>query len=383
MFGGDGRGSLKALYESKGNRAVEDILIEAIRTKEITADEFSLRELWEAFTDHAPLMGKTPGVLTSFVIDGQAYWGRDKREAVGTGSFIKITGALINAKLIEGYESVRVIWPNFVTSVPGKLKKETVAGVIAQVFPQPVAEGKDYEGTGIEEKYVTIQTAKYGRIVEVTEEMIFFDQTGQVLNRAKGIGELCSQHKEKLVVEGVQDINTNIWNPSDTATAFYANGAAGSVHVNDNLSAVAFGASGLAAVEKLAHNMKSDSIEENFILVDIMGKPLLAPVDLMEEAWELAMGPQNPETAERALNYWRGKYVPYTSPYISTQTSTSYYWGDFKKDFWWIDIWPLQTLDAKPGNYREFEADIKSRHKVRYYGGIGAVDVNHVFKGNS
>ena len=377
-FNEKGRGNLRELYESMGAPAIEKIIVEAIDKGEIKPDEFSFQELWKGCTNDAPFPRREDD-MDAFIHEGRVLWGRDKREAIGTGSFEKITTALINKKVIEGYDSVDVIWPNLVTEVPGKLKKETIAGMTAQVFPQEVPEGKDYEGTGIEEKYVTIQTAKYGRYVEVTEEMVFFDQTGQVLTRAKEIGEGCAQHKEKLIVEGVQDINGNVWNPSDTAQAIYSNAATN--HNGDNLAGnTAFDASGLAAVQKLAHNMVGDSVEQNYILINLIGKPLLVPVDLMEEAWELSNGPSNPETAERAPNYWRGKFVPYTSPYITAQSSSVWYWGDFKRDFWWMNIWPLQTFTAKAGNYREFEADIISRHKVRYYGGIGAVDYVHVFK---
>lgn len=377
-FNEEGRGNLRELTESLGPQQVAKILIEAIQKDEIKVDEFSLRELYEGLTG----VSCRPGRIQSpqaFLVDGKVVWGSTKKEAIGTGSFEKITGTLINKKIIEGYDSVKVIWPNLVTVVSGTLRKETVAGMTAQVFPEEVPEGANYEGSGIEEKYVTIQTAKYGRIVEITEEMIFFDQTGQVWLRAKGIGEMCATKKEKLILEGVQDINSNVWNPNDTAQAFYSNKATN--HNTDNLQATnAFNAAGLAAIEKLAQDAIDDSIQENPILVDIIGEPALFPVQLMEEAWELSMSPSHPETAERAPNYWKGKYVPYTSPYITVRSATTWYWGSFKKDFWWVEIFPLQTFDAKPGNYREFEADVKSRHKVRMFGGIGAIDTVHCFK---
>ena len=377
-FNEEGRGNLRELTESLGPQQVTKVLLEAIQKDEIKADEFSLRELYEGLTG----VSCRPGRIKSpqaFLVDGKVVWGDTKKEAIGTGSFEKITGALINKKVIEGYGSVNVIWPNLVTTMAGTLKKETIAGMTAQVFPEEVPEGANYEGSGIEEKYVTVQTAKYGRIVEVTEEMVFMDQTGQVLTRAKGIGEMAATKKEKLILDGVQDVNANVWNPKDTAQAFYSNAATN--HNTDNLQASnAFNASGLAAIEKLAQAAVDDSVQQNPILVNIIGMPALFPVDLMEEAWELAMSPMHPETAENARNYWAGKYTPFTSPYITAQSTSSWFLGDFKKDFWWVEIFPLQTFDAAPNNYRSFEADIKSRHKVRFYGGIGAVDYVHCYK---
>ena len=370
----NGRGNLREIYESMGAPKVEAIILKAIKEKKIEAEDLSLRELWEAFTDNMPVMNRNPDHFKFFPEVGLL--GRTKREAIGTGSFEKITGALINAKLIEGYDSIDVIWPNLVTEMKGTLKKETITGITAQVFPVLVGEGEDYKGTGVDEKYVTVKSLKYGRLVEVTEEMVFFDQTGQVLTRANRLGEMCAQHKEKLIVEGAQDVGSNNYYPGDTATAVFrtTSGQANST------SSTPFNAAGLAAIEKLAHQMKDDSLETNYIGVNILGKPGLFPVDLMEEAWELSNNPEHPETAERAKNYWKGKYVPFTSPYVTNQSTTTWYWGDFKRDCAWINIWPLQTFTAKPGNYREFEADIVSRHKVRYYGGFGWLDFRHVFQ---
>ncbi|MFH1623572.1 MAG: hypothetical protein ABID54_00260 [Pseudomonadota bacterium] len=384
-FNEKGRGNLKELYESLGAIAVVDIIMEAIQKDEIKPEEISIRELWDAFTDNAPLMRTPRGAL--YVDTGHNFypdvglWGRTKREAVGTGSFEKITGALISKTMIEGYNSVDTIGQYLVTEMPGKLKKETITGTTAHVLPLEVPEGKDYEGTGFEEKYVTIKTTKWGRIIDVTEELIMMDQTGQILLKAKGIGEGCAAKKEQLIVQGCIDANSNVWMPGDSAVAIYGNASTTTAHTGDNLAASnPFGAAGLAAVEKLAHQMTDDSPETNYMLASIIGKPALFPVDLMEEAWELSSSPTHPETAERAPSYWRGKFVPYTSPWITANSSSYWYWGDFKRCFLWINVWPLQTMDAKPGHYREFEADIKSRHKVRFYGGVGARDFRFVFK---
>lgn len=357
-FNERGRGNLKEMFRSKGAETCTRVLVEAIRKEEIRPDEFSLRELWEATK---PLEGDI--------------FHSTRMEAIGTGSFATITGELINKKVVMSYDGAKAIWRKLVTVVPGKLKEEKIAGITAQVMPQQIPEGKDYPGSGIDEKYVTCRTYKYGRIAEVTEEMVMFDQTGQVMERAKMIGERASDHKEKLVVEGVQDINGTIYNPAGVATAFYSS-------TNLNLQQNnAFGASGLSAIEKLAHQMTDDSIEQNYITVDLEGKPALFPVDLMEEARELAKSSEHPETAERSVNTWKGQFEPLTSPWISAQSATTWFWGDFMRDFWILEIWPgVQVLSSRPGGDKEFEADIKLRYKARSYFGLAGVDFRHCFK---
>ncbi|MHA2047820.1 MAG: phage major capsid protein [Candidatus Thorarchaeota archaeon] len=364
-FNENGNGNLRDLCDSAGVPAVEGKLLELIEADKFTMEQSSLKELWDGFTNHAPLSGKDRLVMNE---------PKNKREAVGTGAFTKITGALINKKIIEGYNSVPAIGGELTTTVPSRLQTETIPGIADTGLVELVAEGADYKSSSMVEKYVTIPNNKYGRIIDVTEELIYFDQTGQVLVRARTIGEGAAYYKEKLIVDGVQDVNTNVYRPSGAATALYST-------ANSNLQASnAFDAAGLQTVYKAAHDQTSDSDDTKYILVDLMGKPLLVPVDLMEEAWELAFGPEHPETAARARNYWQGKFKPMTSQFITAQSTTTWYWGDFAKDFWWMEVWPLQNLTAKAGHEDEFNKDIKAKYKTRFFGGIGAVDFRHVYK---
>ena len=357
--------NLRDLCESKGVPAVEGLLKKLISEEKFTMEQASLKELWDGFTNYAPVSSKERLVMND---------PKNKREAVGTGAFTRITGYLINSKVIEGYNSVATIGQNLTTTVPSKLQTETVAGIADTGLVELVTEGAAYKSSSIVEKYVTIPNNKYGRIIDVTEELIYFDQTGQVLVRARTIGEGAAYYKEQLIVEGVQDVNTTVYRPSGSATAFYSS-------TNANLqTSNAFDAAGLAAIMKLAHEMTSDSDDTKYIMVDLLGKPLLVPVDLMEEAWELAFGPEHPETAERARNYWQGKFSPMTSQFITAQSSTTWYWGDFQKDFWWTEVWPLTVLSAKAGHEDEFNRDIKAKYKTRFFGGVGAVDFRHCFK---
>jgi hypothetical protein len=134
-------------------------------------------------------------------------------------------------------------------------------------------------------------------------------------------------------------------------------------------------------VLKQAQLAVSDAAEGGkFIDVDLIGKPLLVPVDLWSDAWELASSPTHPQTAERAPNFFMGKFVPYTSAHITRRSTTTWYWGDFKKCFWWTEVWPLQVFTAKPGHEDEFNKDIISKYKARFYGGCHCIDNRKIFK---
>ena len=116
------------------------------------------------------------------------------------------------------------------------------------------------------------------------------------------------------------------------------------------------------------------------VFIDEMNVKLLYPQDLNVEVLQMARSTKVPEGNENADNIYVGTFKPMKSPWITRQSATTWYYGTFVEDFVWYEIWPLQTFTAKPGNYREFTADIKSQHKVRYYGDIAARDFRHSYK---
>ena len=206
-----------------------------------------------------------------------------------------------------------------------------------------------------------------------------FDRTGQLLTRAFEQGQKVAQWREKLIVEGVQDINSNVYKPSGSASAIYAAG------YGTLLTSNQFNETGLDNVEILLARRKDDSISatttaDDFIYINPDDAIVLIPINLKRVAFEYANSTLVPESAENAPNYWKGQFRPLTSPYIGKQSTSTWYYGDFKKDFWWTEVWPLQTFRSKPGSEDEFKKDIKFSQKVRMYGGIGAIDYKHVVK---
>ena len=57
--------------------------------------------------------------------------------------------------------------------------------------------------------------------------------------------------------------------------------------------------------------------------------------------------------------------------------------GDFKRQFIYKEIWPLQTFRAPAQNDEDFERDIVARFKVREYGDVQATDHRLVVKVNA
>jgi hypothetical protein len=346
--------ALKNLIEARGEDGACQVLRESFKSKRLRPEDMSLKEIWEACEP-----------------------GRMVNEAITSSMFPKLTGELINAKVISAYEAIPDIGGMLTTTVASRMQIERFAGLTSAEAPEEVAEGGEYKDSTRSEKYVDIPNKKYGRRIDITEETIFFDKTGQILMRANDIGEEAAQYKQEIILAGVQDLNGDVWRPSGTPTAFYS-------ATNGNLiTANPFCESGLEEVMKKAQLMKNDSLGAGtggYVFIDLNNVYVLVPILLQKEAWELANSVKTPESAENAENYFKGRFTPISSPFVSAQSDSTWYWGNFAKDFVWLEVWPLQTITKPPGGDDEFKRDVKSSTKVRFYGGVGALDVKHCFK---
>lgn len=353
--------ALRDMHEQLGDKGTVETVKSLIKEGTITPYDWSFQEAW-----HALERDKNGNI-------------RPYQEAVSSDMFPTLNGEIINAVLIAAYDIPGLIGDELTTTIPSKHEIERIGGFDAVEMPEEVQEGRDYNDSDMGEKYATGSTVKKGRLLTVTEEAIYFDQTGQLLDRAAGIGRKARLEREQVIVQGVQDVNSNVYKPSGTAEAFYSSSRTRAGANAYNLSASSpFGESGLDNVKLLVKKM----VDENgdFVFINPLGVKVLYPGDLETQVLQMARTIKVPEGDENADNIHRGTFTPMTSPYITEQSSTDWYYGTFKEDFVWLEVWPLQTFTAKPGNMREFTADIKSQHKVRYRGGIMARDCTHSYK---
>jgi hypothetical protein len=298
----------------------------------------------------------------------------DLYEALDSTAFPKATAALIHKKVIDGYDIIPTIGDQLVTTVPSSLKQETIVGFNAAEGPRQVLEGMPYEDSGISEKYVTITNRKFGRLISVTEEAIMFDQTGQLLQRAYQIGKKAAYYREKEIVEAVIDSNTTSYYPSGTATDFYSS-------TNGNTVSGGSGAINTTSLQLVKDkiNLQTDS-NGDYVLINQAGMILLVPPELEVEAFELltATGTGVRGTDYFPVpNYFKGRFTVLSSPFLTT--STSWYLGDFKEDFWWTEVYPIQ-IQQKKSDEDKFHRDVVAHYKVRYFGRCGAVDYIHSYE---
>jgi hypothetical protein len=71
-----------------------------------------------------------------------------------------------------------------------------------------------------------------------------------------------------------------------------------------------------------------------------------------------------------------------SSPLVFARDSsaTSWFIGDFKRAFMYMENWPIQVIQAPPGNEAEFTEDVVARFKVTERGTVAVRDPRYVAK---
>jgi len=340
--------SFRDLYESEGR----------------DADKLCLRigKLMEADGEKAPLL--TPD---DFSI-------REIHEAVDTTAFPLITGKLISKKLMDAFLAEKKVGDLLTTPFNSKLQIDKVPGVYEAGAMEKVGQGMPYGHSGdLKEKYVQIEGSKYGKILDITEEMIMFDQTGLVMKTAKDIGEGAAAFREKHIINTIQDLTGyRAYNPAGVETDLYSGGHANILtnkledETDLNAANILFGA----------------MTKENGDPINVQANVILVPVALEMTAGKLYKSTVVVGGANAAPNPWSGRFNPIASPYLDANSAIIWYLGNFKKEFVWKSVIPMQVLTRKQGtdNDDEWNRDVKASFKTRYYGECGALDYRFVVR---
>ena len=214
---GGGIGGRQAFVNSYLNSLLEGVKLPNGREVKKRPEDFSFRALWEG------MVGDVADTLPRGLINlngNQQY----TAEAIDSTMFPIATGNIITRRVIDAYNMPGLVGDMLVETMQSNLRSETIPGFSEAQSPLEVKEGDDYKEASFGEKYVTTETSKKGRIISLTEENIIFDQTGQILIRARRIGERIALEREKTILDGVTGVNTNVYKPSGVATALYSAG---------------------------------------------------------------------------------------------------------------------------------------------------------------
>ena len=186
--------SLHSLIDSHGPQGFYHKVCELLNEKQISPDDFSYYELADAcgvlprlrsLQETVPGEGSLSSLLS------------ESNPGVSSTLFQVVSGELIGRKVIEGYEDDSgFIGDRLAATMTSRIRNSKIAGFTALAGPTEVPEGHPYEESSFQEKYVTSLESKQGRILSINEELIAFDQTGEINRRATALGYYLRQERE-------------------------------------------------------------------------------------------------------------------------------------------------------------------------------------------
>ncbi|TWU11983.1 hypothetical protein CA54_07990 [Symmachiella macrocystis] len=390
--------SLRGLVESLGAEGFYQKVCGLLNERKISVDDFSYYELADA-------CGVLPDLRRlnemASPVSSPLHVLRESSPGVSTNLFQVVTGELIGRKVIEGYEDDSgFIGDKLVSVMPSRLRNQKIAGFKALAGPTEVSEGHPYEESTFEEKYVTSEESKQGRILTINEELIAFDQTGEINRRAMALGFYLRQERERTIVRGVTDADAAsskfVYRPNGAGQALYKTDGSNRNWVGSgNTTSTAFNSAVPLAdwtdvdtvLQYRATEVTDDRIDGTARPIVMPVKHMLVPEALRGTAMSVANSTQVTVTSgdneTTFANPIHGLAEVLSSPFIDEQGGQAvndWYLGDFARQFVWTEIWPVQTFLQRADSESAFDRDVVLRVKVRYYGGVSAVDTSFVTK---
>ena len=300
-------------------------------------------------------------------------------EVVSSAQFPIVMGTLLSKLMIETYTNAARVGDLLTTKFKSNIADENIPGATLKSSVAEVKELENYKHTGdIQEKYVTVSHKKYGEILDISEEALKFDRTGLILMTARGYAEKIANLREKLIINAIQDVaGYYAWYPSGTRAAMYSTGTTDPHFTSNQITNALADYTDIDAA-KLLFGLVTDDEGDT---ISVMPKTLLVPIALGTTAKRLVGNTVMPGGGNAEMNPFHGAYNVIESAYLDAQSAIIWYLGDFKKQFLWKEVTPLQVLTRKDkNNEAAWNNDIAASFKIRFDGQCRARDYRYVVK---
>lgn len=354
------------------------------------SDEFSFRGLIENFIEGGREICESMDPRRGGVSDGMYFSKLLEADAVATSAFTNISGQVFYNEILTGFQMEIFVATALIPTRSTALSGEKIAGVTDLGDRVAVVdEAQPYPMVGVGEDWIqTAETIKRGNIVPVTREAIFFDRTGDLLEKCRKVGEFLGVNKEKRAIDCIIDENTTAHRynrKNDGAIATYGNNSG--THDFDNLQADNDLAdwSDVDNAEILLNAVTDPNTGEPVIVQathmfvsrarDKVARRVLNTTEIRETTNSNTVSIVNGNMLEQA-------YQLVTSRFFAPRmgTDTSWYLGDPKTAFRYMENFPLTTSQAPPNSEMEFTHDIAVRFKTSERGTYATVEPRAMVK---
>lgn len=371
--------TLKPLIESMGAVAFYAKLVDLLNAGTIAAESISLRELAEA-CGVVGRMNPNPDPTAQLQESGPG---------VNPTLFAIVSGELVGRLIRTGFEDTNgFIGHELVTVMPTRRKGGNLGRLTALGGGELVATGANYQETSFEEKTFGKDENKFGRILSVPEELVYFDEQGEINRRAMDLGHFIRQTWDRSVVRGVIGAETS-YRPDGIAATLYATDGSNQNYIGAGGVAGYNAAVPLVDHTDVDHALAYRATQVNDDRIDGQDpQPFISPAKILLTSEAKAatgrsiINATHVETTSgsevRRVTNHLGFLKHLHSPFVDEVSALDWYLGDMPRQFIWSEIWPLQTFLQRGDSNAAFERDVALRVKVRYFGGLSAVDTRHV-----
>jgi hypothetical protein len=379
---------LRRLYEAAlKDRAPEkffDEFDEALRTRQVRLEEFSIRQLFEHFIPDGREMldswsprhaGGDGGVNLPLL---------EEAGGVTAGAFARISGQLIHSEILDSFRSEQFVFSPLVRTIPTQFSGEKLAG-ISRIGDEAeiVGEGRPYPQAGVSEDYIeTPATTKRGLIVGLTREAVFFDRTNVLTQRCREVGEFLGVNKEKRVIDCVIDENTTAHRYRWKGTT-YATYQTATPWINVTATNALVDWSDVDAAEQTMANLVDPYTGEPILVLPrhlVVARQLLYTARRIVNATEIRVNtpgfatsgnPTETVTANPVVGY-----QVVTSALLAARMAvdTNWFIGDLTRAFAYMENWPLTVVQAPSNSEVEFTHDIVMRWKASERGACATLE---------
>jgi len=357
---------LKRRYELDGPQRTVTHLREALREKHLRPSDFSLRDLAETLVPDGRewVASLDPRRAGSRILEAG--------DGVDLTAFTNITGQIVFSKILEAARNEEFIATRLVETVSTTLDGEKIPGVEGLGdAAEEVKPGMPYPNVGFGEDWIeTPSTTKRGFIVPVTREAIFFDRTNLVLRNAARVGESLALNKEKRILDVIIGAVNN-YNRRGTAHDTYQTSAP---WINVEAANPLEDWTNIDAVERLFAEMTDPNTGEPIL---VGGTTLLVPPSLRATALRLVAATEvrlgDPASGSEVQTLTLNPVSNYTvasSRLLKARmdaasiADTTWFAGDFRKAFAYMENWPITVTQAPPHGEEDFTKDIVTRFKA-------------------
>lgn len=375
---------LKRRYELDGPAKTVGHLAEALQKEHLKADDFSLRDLAEALVPAGSEWVRS--------LDPRSAAGvrlLENNEGVDVTAFLNITSQVVYSKILESYRQDAFVASKLVDTIPTRLDGEKIPGIARpEDATSPIHPGMPYPNVGFGEDYIeTPSTTKYGLIIPVTREAIFFDRTHLVLSRAAEVGEILGLNKEKRLLDLVLGIANNYkwkgtnYNTYQSATPW--------INLKTGNELVDWTDADIA--EQLFAEMTDPSTNEPVL---VKANTVLVMPAYRHAAHRVFSAPQISYTTGGATettvanpfaNYRvfesRLAYRRAIAGGVSAAEAKKWWFvGDFKRAFAYMENWPITVTQSAANSEADFNNDIVVRFKASERGAAAVINPRFVVK---